>query len=1250
MDSVFSSLEKKILAVFTIDKAADFVKNVVNIRGQFQQLEVAFTTLLKSEDKANKLMAEAVDLAAKTPFDLQGVASGARQLLAYGFEAENVTDVMRRLGDVAAGLGLPLQRLTYLYGTTRVQGRLYARDMLQFTNSGIPLLDELAKMYGKTTAEINEMVSAGKIGFSDVEKVIKKMTDEGGQFANLMAKQSKTITGQISNIKDAIDVMFNEIGKSSEGFINATLKGVSALVENYEKVGRVIGDTVVIFGSYKAAVMLLKAVELAEAKAAIAANAGVSLSYMRRVAALRKLVAAQQLLNKTMLNNPYVLAATAISAATVGLIHWAKEADKGTAGTKRFNAYVEEQTERMEANRQKVEECLALAEDDTRSNAERRASIAKLIEIYPEILEQYGSEAAALEHILDIKKQIAAADLSKQWDEDSAKLSELEAKLRNTNEAITVNQGNAWAGQAMQGLYNQRRELEVEIAALQKKMDGYSAPFFNGPEKPSGTPQQIVKKSIADIEKEIKESERQLSGLREKAVTGLSEAERQSLKDLEESLKKAKSEYKSFTGKDYGKQDTDDKSGIKAAEELAKAQFDLDKRRLQSELDALQKDKDAEMANADAILAKKIEIIDLETAYKQAELDREIAASKDKTEQLALSQEKEILAAIAEIEKAEARGLVTTGYEQSLKNKISSYQTYAGRRKVIDEQLRRDLELLEKAKEKATGDTSGLDDAIEGLKRQQFENSGLAEFETYEEKRTEIQKKYKDLRNQAEAEGNAERLRLINEGEQQAISELNAQELMASETWKKLFLDLGGLTAKEISTMIDTVETQLDGMNLSPIDYQTVVDNLNRAKTELETKNPFAGLKKFWEDYKKAEDKNSKSQAITGIKKSFDSIGGSLTTAGGALSNMFDSFGNEELGEGIGTACDLLGEMGTAAGGVAKIMSGDILGGISDIITGLANIVTIFNQIHDKKLQKEIEADQKIIDGLKTAYDELAEAVSDAFGKNASAKLDEMNAKLVRQMELIEDQKRLEEEKKKTDKDAIENYNEQLSDIQKTIEDNKEAAVDAILGEDIQSAISNFSAAITDAWAKGNGAAQGAKEYAKKMLQNTITEAIKAYIQASQAMERIRQTMLDAMADDIITEDEKTRIEQQAQALADEVDRKFGWADSFFKEEDANAREAATKNSLGASQESVDESNGRLTALQGKAEDIYTEQKAQTGIMSDLRAQSSSILEEVMGIHDDTTVIRSAVGELHNIAKEIRSGVGTITDRGVKML
>ncbi|WP_444118068.1 tape measure protein, partial [Alistipes putredinis] len=191
---------------------AGLVKQIAQTRGEFQQLEVAFATLLQSKEKADALMSQMVELAAKTPFDLQGVASGARQLLAYGFAAEDITNTLTRLGNVAAGLGLNLQDLTWLYGTTAVQGRLYTRDVMQFQSRGIDLAGELATQLGKTRAEISQMVTEGKIGFPEVQKAIESMTNEGGKFHNLMQEQSKTITGLISNLGDALDMMFNDLG------------------------------------------------------------------------------------------------------------------------------------------------------------------------------------------------------------------------------------------------------------------------------------------------------------------------------------------------------------------------------------------------------------------------------------------------------------------------------------------------------------------------------------------------------------------------------------------------------------------------------------------------------------------------------------------------------------------------------------------------------------------------------------------------------------------------------------------------------------------------------------------------------------------------------------------------------------------------------------------------------------------------------------------------------------------------------
>ena len=232
------------------------LSSIVQVRGQFQQLEIAFGTMLGSEEKTVMLMNQMANTAAKTPYDLTGVAEGAKQLLAYGESVDKVNDTLVRLGNIASGLSIPLNDIVYLYGTTMVQGRLYAQDVRQFTGRGIPLVKELAEMYGKTANEINDMVSAGKIGFEDVQKVLYKLTNEGGQFYNLMEKQSASLTGQISNLEDAWDSMLNRIGNANQGIFSDGISGATYLVENYQKIIDILKAVALGYGSVKAAIVL----------------------------------------------------------------------------------------------------------------------------------------------------------------------------------------------------------------------------------------------------------------------------------------------------------------------------------------------------------------------------------------------------------------------------------------------------------------------------------------------------------------------------------------------------------------------------------------------------------------------------------------------------------------------------------------------------------------------------------------------------------------------------------------------------------------------------------------------------------------------------------------------------------------------------------------------------------------------------------------------------------------------------------
>ena len=313
IENVFSRIRSIASVAFAGFTTKEIVSTLANVRGDFQQFEIAFETMLHSGEKAKAMITDLAKLAATTPFDMKGVVAGAKQLLAYGFAADQITDTMRRLGDISAGLGLNLQDLTWLYGTTMVQGRLFTRDLMQFTGRGIPMTEALAKQFGVTKDKVSELVTAGKIGFPEVEKAIKSMTDEGGQFGGLMEKQSHSITGQISNIKDTIEMAINDLGTQTEGLMNYALDITSKVIDHWKEIGEAVLAAASAIGLYKA-----MAVSIASFNTATA-NVG----YASELSALDALLPKKEEAKKTDLEE--AVAKGQLSAAQAELVATKRE-------------------------------------------------------------------------------------------------------------------------------------------------------------------------------------------------------------------------------------------------------------------------------------------------------------------------------------------------------------------------------------------------------------------------------------------------------------------------------------------------------------------------------------------------------------------------------------------------------------------------------------------------------------------------------------------------------------------------------------------------------------------------------------------------------------------------------------------------------------------------------------------------------------------------------------------------------------
>ena len=410
MDAMFKRLASTAATAFAGFSVKEFVKSVVDARGQMQQLEVAFETMLGSKSKMQKLMDELTQTALVTPFEFDDVANGAKQLLAYGTAAEDVNQTIKTLGDVAAGVGAPIGDIVYLYGTLQTQGRMYTQDLNQFTGRGIPMIAELAKQFGVTEGEVKGLVEAGKVGFPEVQRVMASLTSEGGQFFNLMENQSKTISGQISNLQDNFASILNEIGKQAEGLITDVIGGAASALEHYKEIGSILAALATTYGVTKAAAVAYNVVQKA------AAGQGIIIGIQNQIKALVGLTAAQNAqtvavekgrlaqikANMAANANPYILLATAIVGACAAIYQYVKAND--VAG-KTQSAFTEQSAE-AEASAHALFNTLRECKE---GSAEYNAALKELKDQYPDIIAAHTDSATGILNIAKAEEEVCKA-------------------------------------------------------------------------------------------------------------------------------------------------------------------------------------------------------------------------------------------------------------------------------------------------------------------------------------------------------------------------------------------------------------------------------------------------------------------------------------------------------------------------------------------------------------------------------------------------------------------------------------------------------------------------------------------------------------------------------------------------------------------------------------------------------------------------------------------------------------------------
>lgn len=263
MSDYISRWVQRMAFAFSINTLQGFVGQIAEVRGQFELSQRSLEAILQNKPKADEIFNKTVELAVKSPFRIKDLVDYTRQLSAYRIESDKLYDTTKRLADVSAGLGVDMSRLILAYGQVKAAAYLRGTEVRQFTEAGINMYGELQSYFKEvkgeayTTAQIVDMISKRKVTFEDVEAIFQRMTDKGGIFYNMQEIQAETLQGKISNLKDAIDVMLNSIGKDNEGVFKGMISATTSLLNNWEAIAAVGRALITILATLKARSLFL---------------------------------------------------------------------------------------------------------------------------------------------------------------------------------------------------------------------------------------------------------------------------------------------------------------------------------------------------------------------------------------------------------------------------------------------------------------------------------------------------------------------------------------------------------------------------------------------------------------------------------------------------------------------------------------------------------------------------------------------------------------------------------------------------------------------------------------------------------------------------------------------------------------------------------------------------------------------------------------------------------------------------------
>ena len=954
--SLTDSLKRTAVEIGGLVAIKKFGSDVIEATGKMQQLQVALSTILQDKSKADQLIADIVQFAAKTPFNLDDVATGAKQLLAYGSSADNVVNELSMLGDVASGLQIPIGQLIYLYGTLRTQGRAMTVDIRQFAGRGIPIYEELAKVLGVSKDQVSELVKEGKVGFKEVEQAFKNMTSEGGKFANLMENSAGTWPQRLSNIEDILFQKMNEFGNKYKEVFEFGIGTAEDLVESLDDVLSVMGGLIAAYGTYKAALIA----------AAVAQKAVGFVESIRLIGMYRKelglATAAQQAFNVASKSNVYVTLLAALVGIGTAIYMFTKRTNEATAAQETLNSVNKKADEEFSKQAATVDRLSGVLKSETSSLDQKKKALSDLQAIIPSYnasLDEEGrlinnNTEAIKSYLTQLEKQIrmkaAQEELEELYRKKRVQEKQQKVAMENYNEVKSLyNSSVTMTGSALQNrgvntgvtvfsqnsavnnqLKDSANKAKKELDSVNKEL-GETVSAITELEKEieksslsdnKESPQSSISKEVENATKRIKTLKQEISNLRSgKLQAEAGKTVESAIKAKEQELQSAEKTLETLTGarnKDVSRENATTSAGGKLSDlerkqaiERAKEAVDMENQVEQSRIDAM-------ADGGDKILAQR----ELNNKKEMQAIDR----SKEEYIQKEIQRQKEIFEATEELKA-----------KQNPKYKKKSFESSSV---TVDTSMFDSI--YDNTKNKQVNDR--LKDEIEANERY------LKNYGTFMQKRQAITDEYTRKISEATTQGDKD---ILQKEMEKALSSLDLEKLKQGINWELVFGDLDKVSKESLNKVkqqLRDFKNSEEYKNMA-VDQKKVIDEaLNNIQSTLIDKGGLLAdlpeqlselakaqeeLSQAQEEYneamrsgtdaqkeaatKKLNDAQKRQQnAQVNVQKSTDKTTSNLVT----LSNVITQLGSNsemslsQVGSLAGDVVDVFTEAGSKIGGI----------------------------------------------------------------------------------------------------------------------------------------------------------------------------------------------------------------------------------------------------------------------------------------------------------------------------------------------